>query len=726
MTRTSPAARKSTARSLWLHHPALDLIVGCGAWSAPLIGLAYFTGSLTRLWPVIFYGLALFFNYPHYMATIYRAFHRADDFSKYRLFTLHITGVLLATTVLAHFYSNALPWIFTLYLTWSPWHYSGQNYGVMMMFARRAGADPDRETRQALHLSFVFSYAVLLVTLHAGASSDWLFLSAGIPERVSLAARLVLAIAWLFLSVTGFRRLAQQTGWRPLAPAVCLLSTQFLWFVLPSLLSAAWGLRVPQSRYSTGVLAVMHAAQYLWITSYYARREAQATSQTAWRPTAYFAVLVAGGIALFLPGPWLASRVFHFDFTTSFLIFTALVNLHHFILDGAIWKLRDGRIAALLLNSKQTALAATGSVGGGLANGLRWFAADAPAPRRLRWAALGSLLLLGGIDQTRYFLAAQSENLGALRRAAVINPFDSSLQMRLARRAGVEQQPAVAVAAWQKAAALSPHDPAPRAGLLQQWVGAGNFEQAYALAVQLLKSSPNDANLLINHGILAAKLGHGAEAIASWQKALASDPQLNEAHLYLANQLEAQGQPEAAVARYTIFLDRMAKRRDAPSATILGALLRLAHCQERLHRNDDALRSYGLARELAARSGELRIQSVAAVFEADLLAQNNRAREALPLYQNALRLDAATHDARIEGADWYNYGLFLRDHKFPVELAYAALLRSRQLLGETQDAPEIKTLSADLRSVEKRLPPHTATIRYNLQPVLEEALSFKR
>ena len=97
----------------------------------------------------------------------------------------------------------------------------------------------------------------------------------------------------------------------------------------------------------------MHSAQYLWITSYYARREAGAKGAGGWRPFAYFAVLVAGGIALFVPGPWLASRLFHSDFAASFLIFTALVNIHHFILDGAIWKLRDNRIAALLLNSRE-------------------------------------------------------------------------------------------------------------------------------------------------------------------------------------------------------------------------------------------------------------------------------------------------------------------------------------------------------------------------------------
>ena len=100
-------------------------------------------------------------------------------------------------------------------------------------------------------------------------------------------------------------------GLAAFAAGVDAFSTQCLWFLLPTVLSLAEGLRVPQSRYSSGVFAVMHSAQYLWITSYYARREAGAKGAGGWRPFAYFAVLVAGGIALFVPGPWLASRLFH-------------------------------------------------------------------------------------------------------------------------------------------------------------------------------------------------------------------------------------------------------------------------------------------------------------------------------------------------------------------------------------------------------------------------------
>ena len=81
-------------------------------------------------------------------------------------------------------------------------------------------------------------------------------------------------------------------------------------------------------------------------------REARAAGDTHWKFSRYLVILIAGGIALFIPGPWIVSRVFHADFTASFLTFTALVNIHHFILDGAIWKLRDSRIAAVLLDTR--------------------------------------------------------------------------------------------------------------------------------------------------------------------------------------------------------------------------------------------------------------------------------------------------------------------------------------------------------------------------------------
>src|SRR3954447_5628052 len=95
----------------WIYNPCLDLIVGCGAWSAPLLLVSYVSLSAsTRIWSVAFYALALLFNYPHYMATLYRAYHRSEEFEKYKVFTVHITALVVLTLFLAHFWARLLPW----------------------------------------------------------------------------------------------------------------------------------------------------------------------------------------------------------------------------------------------------------------------------------------------------------------------------------------------------------------------------------------------------------------------------------------------------------------------------------------------------------------------------------------------------------------------------------------------------------------------------------------
>src|SRR5215470_13977115 len=171
-------SQNTDTQRLWIYNPPLDLIVGCGAWSLPLLLITYFAaGSSTMAWSVGFYVFAFFFNYPHYMATIYRAYHRPEDFQRYRIFTVHITGLVLVTLLLSHFWVQSLPWIFTLYLTLSPWHYSGQNYGLFMMFARRAGAKPSDNERDALYYAFLLSYLILFLSFHTGPSHDPLFLS---------------------------------------------------------------------------------------------------------------------------------------------------------------------------------------------------------------------------------------------------------------------------------------------------------------------------------------------------------------------------------------------------------------------------------------------------------------------------------------------------------------------------------------------------------------------
>lgn len=717
-------------RPLWVYNSWLDMMVGCGAWSAPLLLLAYFSlASNTLQWSIAFYGLALFLNYPHYMATVYRAYHRSEDFHKYRIFTVHITLLLLVTAVVSHFWFRALPLLFTLYVTWSPWHYSGQNYGILMMFARRAGAQPANAERRALYAAFLLSYAILFVNFHTGPSTDPLFLSLNLPGVVSSQLLIVLAIAFVACSAYGLSRLIGQAGWRAMVPSLTLFSTQFLWFLLPTVLSLGDGFHVPQSRYSTGVLAVMHSAQYLWITSYYARREANAEGHQRWRPLAYFAVLVAGGIALFVPGPWITSHVFHFDFTRSFLIFTALVNLHHFILDGAIWKLRDGRIANLLLNSEARISDAATDAGNGLLASLLWLVGSSSGARSLRVATAVALLAWGTVDQVRYYFALHGDNLADLQRAAALASYDTTLQMRLARKELDAGQPDHAISAWKRAMQANPVDPAPRNALLQYLTSEKRFGEAYDVSRAAMQRTPRDPQLLVNNGILAMQLGHADEAFTSWQKAVAADPALADAHLYLAAELDREGKPADAAPHYGAFLEIVAHHgADArpPAPKLIGVALKLADCQSRAGHPDQALRSYELARKIAAQTGEGKLESFASISEAGLRARNGNPDEALRLYQHALQLDASMDDRHSEGVDWYSYALFLRDAGFPLRLSFASLLKSEELMKFAPDSAEAKSFAKTLQEFEKPLGSEAARIRKNPEPVQKQALTLAR
>src|SRR6267378_4033725 len=536
--RSAPAS--FSGRSPWIYRPWIDLLVGCGAWSAPLLLLAFYaTTTYARAWAVAFYFLALLCNYPHFMATVYRAYHTRTEFEKYRIFTVHIALLLALAGVIAHVWYPLLPWIFTLYICWSPWHYTGQNFGLLMMFARRSGLAPSSAERNAIHLSFIASFLLLMLSFHTGSSGDALILSLGLPARVTLPARAVLAVFFVGASGWALVSMARRSSLRAILAPLTLAVTQFLWFLLPAMIELFSGHEVPQTRYSSGILAVLHSAQYLWITSYYQEREAHERGDVKWRFSRYLLTLIAGGIALFIPGPWIASRIFHADFATSFLTFTALVNIHHFILDGALWKLRDSRVAAFLLNTKERTRGSEAQERGAFQSAAHWLTSSSPAARGIRIATVALLLAWAAMDQLHFYWSSAADSLPALERAAKLNPDDSSVQMRLARAETLAGKRDASVAALQRAASISPENFPLQEAYARGLIEAGREADAYAQYQKILGRWPRNIDALVNLGLLAQRQGHGEAAIDSWQRAIDIDSGQTNAQLYLAQALDS-------------------------------------------------------------------------------------------------------------------------------------------------------------------------------------------
>jgi tetratricopeptide (TPR) repeat protein len=562
---SAPPGPVASARP-WLFNAPLDLLVGCGAWSLPFLALVFWlqrdaAGAASLA--LAFYALGLFCNNPHYMATLHRAYHTAGDFAKYRFFTVYVTALLALVVVLVHLAPGLVPWVVTLYLTWSPWHYTGQNFGIAQLLLRRAGAPADPAARALLHGGYVAAFVVWAATLHADRpSGDPAFLSLGVPDRLATAVQLGGALAFVGLSVAAFLRLTRTLPPRALAGPILLTATQALWFVAPALATRFGGLELPASYFSAGALAFMHCAQYLWITTYYAQRErhspaAGATAAPRFSFLRYYGLLVIGGIALFIPGPWIASRLLGHDFVNSFVIFMALVNLHHFILDGAVWKLRDGRLARLLLGRRDPgdspAESALHPADATPRHHLGWLFGPARAARATRLALAALLLALGALDQWQYAATTRLASDAALDRAAALNPADPRPAYRRAQRLAAAGRPDEAATLLRDLIARHPRN-APAQHLLGELIfRSGDLEAALAHYDRMAGLFRPDLAIATNRALLAADTGRADEAAERFTEALRLAPHRTELHALLGDALLAAGRPAEARRQFELF-----------------------------------------------------------------------------------------------------------------------------------------------------------------------------
>jgi tetratricopeptide (TPR) repeat protein len=390
----------------WLFGPLPDLLLGCGVLYAIAFAAHALAGPAIRgvtpsyLLPL----LILLLSTPHYGGTLVRVYDQRRDRQAYVVFTLWITLALIALFFVALRSPLLASLLFTLYLTWSPWHYTGQNYGIGVMFLRRRGVDVTPTAKRWLYAAFILSFLLVAVVSHlevgtaysplAYSSQTVTFVPIGIPRTVGDVVLPVLGVAYLVslaVSLLLLRRSA--ASWRDLAPTLALVLTQALWFSLPfSVHYWNWqtGLEPLDAQEKianyTMMIFIGHGIQYLWITTYYARASGH------WHGYAnYWAKAAASGLAIWtlpavlidptglLSGPGRAGGLFE--------IIATFVNLHHFVLDGAIWKLRNTRIAGVLIRSVPDVDVDA--------------APRSPWPRRLVWSTASLGLCAGAIG---YFL----------------------------------------------------------------------------------------------------------------------------------------------------------------------------------------------------------------------------------------------------------------------------------------------------------------------------------
>ena len=137
----------------WLFGAWPDLLFGCGLLYALVFCLFLASGAQIRsAQPSLLFPLGiLLLGVPHYGATLLRVYQQQRERQAFVLFSLWATLAIAAFFVASlHRAALASFWL-TLYLSWSPWHYTGQNYGLAVMFLRRSGVVLDPLTKRWIY-----------------------------------------------------------------------------------------------------------------------------------------------------------------------------------------------------------------------------------------------------------------------------------------------------------------------------------------------------------------------------------------------------------------------------------------------------------------------------------------------------------------------------------------------------------------------------------------------
>lgn len=309
----------------------------------------FYSGARTNAVMTLAVQLSWICNWPHFAATSYRLYHSRENIQQYPLTALVVPGVVLAG-VLGAFASPTViaPYVVKLVSIWSPYHFSGQSLGISLLYARRAGVVVGKAERFAL-TSFIYgTFVAQTVRFETGrqhfSDSGIHYPSLGLPGWASTTAEIgMYAAGAALLMVIGRWCLLQKR----IVPPIVLLPalTQYVWFVP----GASW-------RSFNEFVPFFHSLQYLLIAWCMQLKEKMETDHMCPSPRYVLAESarwglgnVLGGASLFYVIPHFVAVCFRVPLSFSTGVIIAGVQIHHFFVDGVIWKLKRKTVSSPLM-----------------------------------------------------------------------------------------------------------------------------------------------------------------------------------------------------------------------------------------------------------------------------------------------------------------------------------------------------------------------------------------
>jgi hypothetical protein len=315
--------------------PVFDVMLIAGGLSL-VFGAVLYSGVVRFPWGADLALILLFGNFAHFAASTVRLYTKPGALKELpRSLTLWLPIAMLAL------FTGVLLWggwlvryIFAVFVIWSPYHYSAQTYGLSVMYAYRSECALTDGQKRALWWACLVPFFWALLRPDAGVApilQGLGFRSVPTFESWRSLTSTLLSLAALATPAVVILKLKLRDGVTLPVISVVTIMTNAVWWTAFNYMQAMWW------------AAVFHGIQYLSIVTVFHVKERMRTEGNRYSPlfhsVTFYGACVVLAYVLFVLWPdaytWAG-----FDATLTAQLTVAVINLHHFIVDAYIWRLR--------------------------------------------------------------------------------------------------------------------------------------------------------------------------------------------------------------------------------------------------------------------------------------------------------------------------------------------------------------------------------------------------
>ncbi len=361
------AAEEKTAPYPWILNPTIDLLFACGGFFWILFAVFVATGSQMNLYgsSAAFWLAAIsivgahLLGDSHVPATLWRVYFSKSTREKLATPVSILLVIAIGIGVWAYLVPAATIFFLKFTLAWGFQHQLAQSYGMALVYCYKRKYYLSKIEKNIMSLMVHATMLFLIVRMFSLKDFGAYFLFNGmyqlpfiglLPEWATTVSLVILQVSVVAFVAMVVRKYIKQKQLFPL-PGLMIISTLTLMpflaqnsFIIVWMLISQW---------------YFHSSQYLVITTafYFKERglpEGMPTSKianmlkTKTFAKYYAAIFLFGFVVSFIFPRWLGAHGAA-SMGVAFAAVWVTVNMHHFITDAFIWKLRDPVVQKLLV-----------------------------------------------------------------------------------------------------------------------------------------------------------------------------------------------------------------------------------------------------------------------------------------------------------------------------------------------------------------------------------------